>query len=50
MHKGILIDIEGTDGSGKHTQTGMLFNRLAKEGLLVKQLSFPCYDSLDSES
>ena len=48
MHKGILIDIEGTDGSGKHAQTEMLFNRLAKEGLLVKQLSFPCYDSLSS--
>lgn len=43
---GKLIAIEGTDGSGKHTQTELLYQALKKEGKYpVRQLSFPCYDS-----
>lgn len=43
--KGVLIAIEGTDGSGKATQTKMLAERLRKAGEPVRQLSFPRYDS-----
>ena len=42
-HKGKLIAIEGTDGSGKHTQTELLAHALREMGKPVKQLSFPNY-------
>lgn len=42
---GKLIVIEGVDSSGKQTQTEMLFERLKKEGLNVKTVSFPDYES-----
>lgn len=42
---GKLIVIEGTDSSGKETQTKLLFERLEKEGKKVKKISFPNYDS-----
>lgn len=43
---GKLIAIEGTDGSGKHTQTELLYQALKNEGKHpVRQLSFPCYNS-----
>jgi thymidylate kinase len=32
MKKGKIIVIEGTDCSGKETQTALLFNRLRQEG------------------
>lgn len=41
--KGKLIVIEGTDGSGKATQTKILAERLKKEGKSVFTLSFPQY-------
>lgn len=35
--------LEGTDGSGKTTQTDMLMNKLKAEGHEVEQISFPQY-------
>ena len=35
--------IEGTDGSGKGTQTNILVDRLKKENIKVEQISFPQY-------
>lgn len=42
---GKLIVIEGTDSSGKETQTKRLFEKLEEQGLKVKKISFPNYDS-----
>lgn len=42
---GKLIVIEGTDGSGKATQTSMLAAELEKGGRSVKRLEFPRYGS-----
>ncbi len=44
----MLIVIEGSDGSGKATQTKKLFNRLDDLALDVMQVSFPDYDSESS--
>lgn len=41
--KGKLIVIDGTDGSGKTTQTELLIERLKKEGHRVETMSFPRY-------
>lgn len=46
---GILLTIEGGDGSGKATQTKLLQERLEAEGYKVKAVSFPNYDSPASE-
>lgn len=43
--KGKLIVIEGTDCSGKETQTKLLITKLKKEGYSVFPFSFPNYDS-----
>lgn len=43
--KGKLIVIEGTDCSGKETQTKLLMTRLRKEGINVNNFSFPNYNS-----
>ncbi len=43
MSNGIFIAIEGTDGSGKGTQTKLLIERLEKEGKKVKEVHFPRY-------
>lgn len=43
--RGKLIVLEGTDGSGKATQTAQLLSALAQDGRRVRALSFPCYDS-----
>ena len=43
--KGKLIVIEGLDGSGKATQTGMLCEYLEKQGKSVRAVSFPDYKS-----
>ena len=48
MKKGKLIVIEGTDGSGKQTQTQLLSTRLLLEGFDNLKISFPCYDSPSS--
>ncbi len=42
---GSLIVIEGTDASGKETQTKMLVDRLNQEDHLAKHLSFPRYET-----
>lgn len=42
---GKLIVIEGTDGSGKETQSNLLFENLKNLGIKVKKISFPNYDS-----
>jgi len=41
--KGKLIVIDGTDGSGKATQTGLLVKRLEAEGYAVAMADFPRY-------
>ena len=43
MSKGKLIVIEGLDGSGKNTQSGILTKTLNQMGIEAKELSFPCY-------
>ncbi len=35
--------LEGTDGSGKTTQTALLVKRLQAQGIAVEQISFPQY-------
>ena len=42
---GILIAIEGIDGSGKHTQAKLLEHALASHGYSVYATGFPQYDS-----
>ena len=48
MTKGKLIVIEAGDGSGKATQTKLLFDHLKAEDLSVRQISFPDYESPSS--
>lgn len=43
--KGKLIVIEGTDCSGKETQTNLLLKRLNSENIKVEKFSFPNYQS-----
>lgn len=43
--KGVIIVIEGTDSSGKETQTKLLYERILKEYEKTKKISFPNYDS-----
>ena len=45
---GKIIVIEGLDGSGKATQSELLFEELRKSGKRVRKLSFPDYGSLSS--
>ena len=45
MKKGRLIVLDGSDGSGKATQTRMLLARLKKEGHKVQTLDFPQYEA-----
>ena len=42
---GKIILIEGTDCSGKETQSNLLMEKLKSEGLKVDKLAFPDYDS-----
>ncbi len=48
MSKGKLIVIDGLDGSGKATQSLLLQNKLASNGVKSKLISFPNYESLSS--
>lgn len=43
--RGKIIVIEGTDCSGKETQTSLLVQRLRREGKKIERLSFPNYDT-----
>ena len=40
---GKLIVFEGTDGSGKATQTELLCQALEKQGIPFRRLAFPRY-------
>ena len=42
-NRGKIIVIEGSDGSGKKTQTKLIFERALSKGLKVETLSFPRY-------
>lgn len=42
---GTLIVIDGLDGSGKNTQSKLLFQKLQSEGKKVRLVSFPDYES-----
>lgn len=46
--KGKLFVIEGLDGSGKQTQTEMLYDRLVSEGKDVMHVEYPNYKSESS--
>jgi dTMP kinase len=46
--KGKLIVIEASDGSGKATQTELLYNKLVQNKLKVKKIEFPNYQSESS--
>lgn len=43
--KGKVIVIEGSDGSGKATQTKKLFDRLAVDGFRIRKVEYPNYGS-----
>ena len=43
--KGKLIVIEGTDCSGKETQSNLLIEKLKKESIRIEKFSFPNYNS-----
>jgi len=48
MNRGKLIVIEGTDSSGKATQTDLLYKKLKEEGRKVMKIDFPNYESESS--
>ena len=43
--KGKLIVIEGTDCSGKETQTNLLMKKLESDNISIVKFDFPNYDS-----
>ncbi len=43
-----IFVIEGTDGSGKETQTNLIYKKLVNDGKNVFKTSFPNYDSQSS--
>lgn len=45
MARGKIISIEGSDSSGKETQTRMLHEKLNGEGYKCEMMSFPRYDT-----
>ncbi len=48
LKKGMLIVTDGTDGSGKQTQTDLLYKRLLSKGYKVKKVDYPNYESASS--
>lgn len=48
VKRGKVIVIEGSDGSGKATQTKKLFDRLAEDGFSIKKVEYPNYGSNSS--
>ena len=42
---GILIAIDGTDASGKQTQSELLYKRLTENGIKARRISFPAYEN-----
>ena len=44
-NKGKIIVIEGTDSSGKATQTKLLMEKLTANNIKCIAMSFPCYDT-----
>ena len=49
MNNKIIIEIEGTDGSGKETQSKLLNTYFSNKGKKTLLLSFPQYDNVSSE-
>ena len=49
MPIGKIIEIEGTDGSGKETQSHLLAKNLSNLGIDAEVVSFPDYDSPSSK-
>jgi len=45
MTRGKLIVIEGTDCSGKETQSNLLMEKLKKNNINIEKRSFPMYDT-----
>ena len=45
---GKLIVLEGTDGSGKATQTAALLERLQRENIDCRKIEFPRYQAESS--
>lgn len=43
--RGKIIVIEGTDCSGKETQTNLLYKKLKEDGVLCENFSFPAYNT-----
>ena len=43
--RGKMILIEGTDCSGKETQTNLLLEKLKEKGIECVRIGFPDYDS-----
>ncbi|MYE38516.1 MAG: hypothetical protein F4X82_03305 [Candidatus Spechtbacteria bacterium SB0662_bin_43] len=48
-YTGKMIVFEGIDGSGKATQTEMLFSRLRENGEKVEKIAFPRYGEVAAE-
>lgn len=46
--KGLFFVIDGVDGSGKGTQSNLIYDRLIKEGYKVKYFDFPRYNDYSS--
>lgn len=45
---GILIAIEGTDSSGKQTQSELVYKKLIEQGVPARLISFPAYSEESS--
>lgn len=45
MSRGKIIVIEGTDCSGKETQSKLLVEKLNEAGIKTEMVSFPCYET-----
>ncbi len=50
INNGLFIVIDGTDGSGKQTQTKLLHKKLTDEGFEVLSVSFPRYGTPSAQN